>query len=320
MPSRTRDEWIRLAKWRCLNTLATHSICPIRMIEAKVCEAGPGDKRPNPLSVSDALKQLRNEGRIDRVKHQVRDAEFFFDARIDINREPHRALFLNRLALYRKYIAFATENQLCGFVLEQVLDDAINRSGVATFVSRFPGCNIPQGRPLDSVFTVRGQLVGAEAKNLREWLYPESVEIWNLLSKCHSIDALPVLVARKLPYVTYLLFKKVGILGYQTHFQYFHPQLTAELESIKRVDGLGFKDIRTSLGPDLNLTRYIQNVLPRNLEDFKQRFLAAKPLVLKYCSGRGLANDKVKGFQRRQAYSDFWKELTGTEMDENSFV
>jgi hypothetical protein len=113
------------------------------------------------------------------------------------------------------------------------------------------------------VVEVAGTLFGGEAKNFREWLYPDSWEIWAAISKCCELHAVPLLVARKLPYVSFVLFGKIGMVGYQTHFQFFHPAVEPELARVKHVDGLGYKDIRCTLEPDANMIKFFRTTLPK---------------------------------------------------------
>jgi hypothetical protein len=203
------------------------------------------------------------------------------------------------------------KNLFCGDVLERLLDTALERSGTALFRSRFPKQHLPAHRPLDFVVEIAGVLWGGEAKNFREWLYPESSEIWAAISKCRELDAVPVLVTRKLPYVSFVFFAKAGIAGYQTHFQSFHPVVEPELARVKAVDGLGYKDIHCSLEPDGNIIRFFQNTLPKIGPQFRRRFEANKELLRHFADDAGLADRDLDPKTRRHMFAEAWRAIVG---------
>jgi hypothetical protein len=315
---RTKQEWIDLAKKRTLRVLATRQCCPIRMLEAKICEAGPGDKRPNPVSLTEAIRGLAREGSIQVIpKRAPTETPFYAPNGIDISSHPFKQLLAKRRALYLVHKSFTEQNEFCGDVLEKIVDTALERSGVVVFRSRFPDQNLPPTRPLDFVVQIRETLFGGEVKNFREWLYPDSWEIWAAISKCCELDALPVLIARKLPYVSFVLFGKAGMVGYQTHFQFFHPAVEPELARVKSIDGLGYKDIRCTLEPDGNMIKFFQTTLPKIAPLFKTRFAAKKKVLQHFADGRNLANRNLHPRNRTQNFSETWKAIVGDELPED---
>ncbi len=318
---RTRAQWIELAKYRVVRILGKYRCCPLRMIEAKVAEAGPGDKRPNPVAISEALRLLVGEGRVQELERVgERESVFYGLGGVDWGRQAFKELRLTRRGLYVTHRALAGQNELCGYILEKIIDSALEQVGGVTFVSRFPAQNVPKDRPLDFVVEIGGVKWGGEAKNHREWLYPESWEIWSPISKCCEIDAVPMVVARKFPYVTYLLFKHGGIVGYQTHFQYFHPVVSHELARVKPVDGLGYKDIRCVVEADKNLVGFFQRTLPRVSKDFRTRFDGKKHLLKHFADEKGLANRKLPPDKRRAVFSDAWHAIVGGEVPDDLLV
>jgi hypothetical protein len=46
---------------------------------------------------------------------------------------------------------------------------------------------------------------GIEAKNIREWVYPDRTEVKELLSKCTALDVVPVLIARRIHFSTFVV-------------------------------------------------------------------------------------------------------------------
>lgn len=104
---------------------------------------------------------------------------------------------------------------------------------------------------------------GIEAKNIREWLYPNREEVMDLLAKCCDIQVIPVLVARRIAYATFSLLHLCGVVVHQTYNQ-LYPSADQELAkkaSDKRL--LGYHDIRLGNQPDPRLLKFVQSNLPR---------------------------------------------------------
>jgi hypothetical protein len=219
---RTKQEWLQLAEVRIGNILGAYGCCPIRMLEAKISEAGPGNKRPNPLSLSQALSRMVSNGSVVQLaKRTAKETPFYALAASDRSSAKFDTLVATRRHLYLLHKSLTERNEYCSDVLEEIIDKALVRAGVSTFLSRFRNQTQPSKRPLDFVVELGGVRFGGEAKNYREWLYPDSAEIWEAISKCCEIDAVPVLITRKLPYVTYLLFRAVGMIAIRPIFSIF---------------------------------------------------------------------------------------------------
>jgi hypothetical protein len=67
--------------------------------------------------------------------------------------------------------------------------------------------------------TPQAILIGLEAKNIREWLYPQREEISQLLQKCTAVDAVPVLVPRRIHFSTFRVLNPCGVVLHQTYNQ-----------------------------------------------------------------------------------------------------
>jgi len=291
------------------------------MLEAKICEAGPGDKRPNPGSLTAAIKRLQQEARIKTIPKQgATDTPFYAPHFVATNSPSFTNLLTIRRHLYHVHKSITERKELCGDVLEQIVDAALERSGVASFLSRFPDQNLPPDRPLDFVVEIAGVKWGGELKNLREWLYPDSLEIWSAISKCCELNAVPLLITRKLPYVTYLFFGKAGVVGYQTHFQFFHPTAEPELARVKAVDGLGYKDIRCTLDPDANMIRLFQSTLPRIGADFASRFQRNRDLLLHFADTGQLGDRNLHPTKRSQIFAEAWRQIVGSPYGDDLHV
>ena len=145
---------------------------------------------------------------------------------------------------------------------------------------------IPGGKQLDFLLLhPSAGWTAVEVKNVREWLYPDRDEVKDLLVKACSLNAVPVLIARRIPFVTFRLLHPCGLVIWQTYKQRYpsNDQDLAAQASDKRL--LGYFDIRIGNEPDRHLTRFIQENLPDVLPRARERFTAFRDLLLAYGTG-----------------------------------
>jgi hypothetical protein len=112
------------------------------------------------------------------------------------------------------------------------------------------GLTIPGKKHLDFLLLFERDRVGIEAKNIREWLYPQAPELKELLLKCCAIDAVPVLIARRIPFVTFRVLNACGVIVHQTYNQRFPESDVALAAKAKDKRLLGYHDIRLGNQPD----------------------------------------------------------------------
>ena len=80
--------------------------------------------------------------------------------------------------------------------------------------------SLPGDQRLDFMLrTTDAGYLGIECKNVRHWMYPHEVEIKETLRKCIELDAVPVLIARRFPFVTFHVLGKCGLIIHQTYNQ-----------------------------------------------------------------------------------------------------
>jgi hypothetical protein len=130
-----------------------------------------------------------------------------------------------------------------------------------------------------------GGVAGLEAKNIREWLYPDRDEVKDLLVKSCSIDAIPVLVARRVPFVTFHLLNPCGVIIHQTYNQLFPASETDLAREAAHKRSLGYHDIRIGNKPDDRLLTFITKNLPELLVSSRASFEESKNLLAAYGSG-----------------------------------
>jgi hypothetical protein len=62
--------------------------------------------------------------------------------------------------------------------------------------------------------------LGIECKNIRPWLYPDREEVSETLTKCLALNCVPVIIARRVPYVSFILLSKCESYSIRTMARY----------------------------------------------------------------------------------------------------
>lgn len=154
---------------------------------------------------------------------------------------------------------------------------------------------VPHG-PLDNgahlqLWTLQGDpgtyaTILIEVKNIREWVYAESAELHQLLTKAALIQQkfpdkplLPILVCRRANKTAFRAAKTLGFLVIDTRRQYLLPR--ASLDHSDRGDRqrlqevrqkLGFLDLIVTEGPDPVVTKMFTNTLPSQIPKVPDRW------------------------------------------------
>jgi hypothetical protein len=133
--------------------------------------------------------------------------------------------------------------------------------------------------------TTAGVFAGVEIKNVREWMYPDRQEVRDLLRKCTSLDIVPVLISRRIPYVTFKLMNTCGVIVHQTYNQLF-PSADVDLANkAKDKNLLGYHDIRVGNEPDARLQKFSALHLPDLINSHRPTFDKFKDLLASFSTG-----------------------------------
>lgn len=295
-----RHERIALARKRIANVLRDHAVAGMRTLENKISDAGPNHMRIDPHILTHVRQAMEDEGVI--LKHHrpksppwhalssTPDASI--QARLDLL-VPIQARFEKRNLTNR-----------IGQALEIACLRAIRASGMQHFgdypdldahddATSYKKDEPPQkmnggsigNENLDFFVVAGGVVCGIEVKNLREWLYPDRPEVRNAIRKALSLDIVPVLVARRIHYVTFRLLSPMGLIVHQTYNQLL-PDADADLANLARDKKLlGYHDIRTGNQPDARLLKFFQVNLPQIAADARTRMLANRDLLWAFAVG-----------------------------------
>lgn len=113
-----------------------------------------------------------------------------------------------------------------------------------------------------------------EVKSIRDWIYPTSKELFQLLHKAARIQEaaprhliLPVLICRKAHYTTYLMAQQVGFFVLDLLVQYLSPAAGSAQHTAEVRNELGLADIREEVQVDERIIRRFRNTLPGKAEE-----------------------------------------------------
>jgi hypothetical protein len=212
---------------------------------------------PHHLATARAL--LLNAGLVNRTIGAVggRPITVFVDAqamtrygrKTAVTREAGR-----KRRLYGTLWGWTGTPKLCGQVAErQVAATLESLAGRALWLDQargagevraIRGIKVPGG-PLDNAGSIAVDPARpnagfvdfvVEVKNVRQTLYPEHREIYDLLWKAgHFPDHVPILIAPRIHHNTFLLFKAVGALGYPSTRQSFAGPPAIERDRFRHV-------------------------------------------------------------------------------------
>jgi len=303
MPKLTLREREALARARLLRVLGTHGIANWRTLEQKISDAGPGPMRVDPHILTPVRRTLEKEGLISRRTlgdetpwfSLPETPEEFVQARLAVQLPTYQAQQVDQfskrmgqtleVAIYRALLSQDTLPDFLGSYLD--LDD---HNDAALYKKEEPPKqlgrrNIGGDRRLD--FMVRhpeAGWAGVEAKNIREWMYPSRKEIFDLLSKCVALDIVPILIARRIHFSTFVVLNTCGVIIHQTYNQLYPEADEVLATQARHKHNLGFHDIRARGTPDARLTQFISVHLPAVLPEHRNKFDNYKDLIERYTS------------------------------------
>jgi hypothetical protein len=334
-----KEERARIGRMRLVRVLRRHGVATWRTLEQKIADAGPGGMRVDPHILTPVRKELERDGTLSR---RLRGGGTWYaltdtpaatiDARLTEQLPVYRATqaddFKKRMgqtleiAIARALDAQTTLSDHLGAFLD--LDD---HDDGALYSKEEPPRrlgtrHIGGDRRLD--FLVRHRTagwVGIEAKNIREWLYPDRPEIFDLLSKCIALDVVPVLIARRIHFSTFLVLNACGVVVHQTYNQLFPSADSALAAKAKHKTNLGYHDIRVGNLPDARLADFISNNLPDAIEQQREQFDKYKDITTRFVNHEMPYAEFAGRVRRRKSGSNEdhdWPEPDAVEPDDDS--
>ncbi|SON57159.1 hypothetical protein HDIA_3618 [Hartmannibacter diazotrophicus] len=298
-----RQERLQLAKKRLTNVMAKHGIATRRTLEHKISDAGPYRQRIEPHIITTAMTHLRKDGLVRQLDCAGADWYYLSDTppeliqgRLLEQREAHNSIcndkFLKRVGQSLEIcVQRAMQNNdkydyIGGFVDLAAHDDGILYKKEEP-PSHLSGRFLQNNKKLDFLLNISGSnrdWAGVEIKNVRPWLYPNQPEVKDLLSKCIALDVVPVLIARRTPYITGAFLRRCGGITWQTLRQRY-PAADEQLAIAARDKRLlGFADIRLGNEPDAPLLNFMRKNLPDAMIGAREKFEKFKPILEIFCN------------------------------------
>ena len=289
-----REDRVLIARKRLVRVLEANVVCLARTLEQKIADAGPNPQRIDPHVLTEVRTSLVREGiiRFEKVlgapwyylrRTPYEDVRKRLDVLTPIHARMQRPGFTQRLgqtmeiAVYRALKAEKRRFKTLGGFPD--LDD---HDDSRTYKKIEPPAAISgdsmEGE-VDFLLFTKGEAAAIEVKNVREWLYTDREEVRAIISKALAVDAIPVLVARRIHFVTFKVLNPCGVIIHQTYNQMFPSADQALANQAKHKDLLGFHDIRTGNQPDKRLTSFISGNLPGLLDDARDRFNQNRDLL-----------------------------------------
>ncbi|HEX8817164.1 MAG TPA: hypothetical protein VF753_16825 [Terriglobales bacterium] len=282
-----------------LNILKAQIVSCDRTLEQKISDAGPNPQRVEPSVLTVARKELVAQGVI-RIKQAGKVPWYYlngtYEPRVEhrmkelvpLHEETQRGTFTHRLGqtleiAVEKAIKTAGLSYLGHFTDIDKHDDGTGYNKVDPPLD-LNGRRMEKG-PLDFVIFPAGVCTGIEVKNYRTWLYPRSREVKELLWKCADVGAVPVLIARRLPFITIRLLQMGGCLIHENYNQIYPKADEALAEKVRAKYLLGYHDVRVGNEPDARLIRFIKEQLPTLVTRANRDFQMFRELHLAYGKG-----------------------------------
>lgn len=321
MPKLTRKEREEIAARRIVSILRTQGVANLRTLEHKIADAGPNPLRVQPHILTPVKTSLVRTGRVIQLNQN--NAQWLHLAEESPERVASRLAELTELqgefsnrsvvrrtgqalevAIFRALAAADEVVPLGGFAdLEEHGDEQLYAKEETRNLN---GRSLGK-RALDFIAATGGDFCGIEAKNIRAWLYPNEPEIRAAIGKARTLDVVPVIIARRIPFVT---FKVLGACGVVLHETYNQRMADADahiaaLAQDKRL--LGYHDIRVGNVPDARLNRFVSTNLPGLVATARARLDRFGDLLDAFAQGMEYA--EFAGRVRRRQFG--WSEDLG---------
>lgn len=304
-----------LAARRLQAVIGRHGAAIARTLEQKISDAGPLNQRIDPHILIPVRNTLVKEGSLQRIREHGRDWYALADAapqwvtdriaaQFEVLRQTLDNAFVHRIgdtleiAVFRALKASGL-NSLGGF--RGLTDEPTTRSPRKEEPpSIFSGRELTGNKRFD--FLVGGRTWGGiECKNIREWLYPDRDEIRHMLRKAVELDIPPILIGRRIPFVTRRLLQPAGVLLWETRNQFYPPEYDNLAAQMREKTSLGFFDIRVSDYPTPQLEDFVSRIIPEELPNATEKFAAHKDLLAAYAFEEMPYTEFASRIRRRQS-------------------
>ena len=311
----SQEERRQLARKRIAAVLQSRTVSSLRTLENKISDAGPNPQRIQPHALTPAKQELVKEGRIvviasgnaqwlhlndadpAKVRERLSQVKEVWTGVTNpaVVRRTGQAL---EVAIYRALLEAPPMNVIGGF------DDLDGHDDSSLYskheIQRLNGHSLGN-EALDFIAHCNGHFIGIEAKNVRPWLYPHDPELRSAIRKALTLGTIPVIIARRIPYVSFHVLGACGVIMHETYNQRMAQADEAVADQAKHKDLLGYHDIRTGNVPDARLTRFVSTNLPNLLNPAREKLNQFEDLLWPFATGEMPYTEFAARVRRRQA-------------------
>lgn len=298
---------IALAKARILSILDTYPIAHAKTLEQKIADQGPTHKRVDPHLITYAIKDMVELNRLAvHVSEKYPDVPWYSNVGTKPNKysEPLETLS----DLYHK-VSSALSNHV-GDALEVATFQALRMTRDIEpryhfdghfFLNRpknnhnrfhqrkapkAVGDNSTDKQPDFLQYGHNAGILCIECKNYREWVYPSKQFIKHHIIRCDEIDAIPVIIARRIHYSARTnLLEPAGIIAHESYHQYFPSDESETADMARDKNSLGFTDIFASEEPKSRTVDFFSKHLPSIVDEMGARWRANRSALVDYANG-----------------------------------
>lgn len=290
----TLADWQDYACKRLYSLLQKHPVLSTREMEARLSEFGTNLLPPvHPHHLTTARKSLNLQ--------VVSTSPIPLYSLPNISTSSISSHIARKELLNDAFVNHFTKEEFCGDVAEKVIFNsmchALNLSiephtlgNVSQIGSRNTNKTLDTYALLpfiDNSGQKKFSVLGIEIKNIREWIYPESVEIWKALKSCIDLDCIPIIISRVFHYTAFTFFRDIGAFAYQTKHQYFsthlwkHPLYSTVKKELHFRDMVLWKEDK----PDPKVTSFFSDLLPKHISRIAQNYENHRQLIDNYAQG-----------------------------------
>jgi hypothetical protein len=301
----TRKEREQIAERRIVSVIRTQGVANLRTLEHKIADAGPNPQRVQPHILTPVKAALVKSGRLIQLNQNLQ-SEF---SNRTVVRRTGQAL---EIAIFRALVAADGVTPLGGFSDLEEHDDEQLYSKEET--RNLNGLSLGK-RALDFIAVIGGDFCGIEAKNVRPWLYPNDHQIREAVAKARTLGVVPVIIARRIPFVTFRVLGTCGVILHETYNQRMANADAQIAARARHKDQLGYHDIRVGNEPDARLTRFVGTNLPNLVASAKAKLGDYGDLLDAFANGMEYREFAARARRRQLGQNEDhdWKEVADDE-------
>jgi len=325
------------AREKLLRVLGREVACHQRELERRVCEVGfsfyplaPQEERPEPVHLNEARNALLREDYIDSRSVDIAGNPYTFYSRTDVDPGLVADRIARKVAATRAF-EVVQHGELSGFAAERMYHAAMIEAATLRVepyrqgadITRFNRRRSDRGIDLAAMHQATNVPLAVSVKNRREWLYPNSHEVWELLVTAAQFEAVPILLTRRAAEPLYIFMRDAGGYVVEAMNLWIDQRVRERPEGddfIKGAWALGYKDVKLidPTKPPQRFVTLFKERLALGLPAMHRNFLSAREEVLRIGIDEGLwdartRQGRVTGYPRDDLVWEFWAWLGHTE-------